>query len=299
MGTATSFVGRDRAASLWCAAVREAHEGRGSLLLVAGDAGIGKTALVSHVAAQAESVVARTAWGRAIEGLASPSYWLWTQVLRQLGILAVGEHVGAASAPGNGDPGDDRFRLFEQVVAALEDASRGGGLLVVLDDLHWADADSLALLELVGRSLEARRIVVIGTYRDTEPRDALAGWVTSPQVLPVEGLSDGATGELMRDLLGHEVTHAEVSRMHRRTGGNPFFVRELTRLSQLRNEAGQPGDTVDVVDSVAGGDRTSPGAAVPALCPPVDRRRDRWIRPPAVGPAEVLDEGYDHQRAAG
>ena len=219
------MVGRDRVASRLVAAVREADEGRGSLLLVAGEAGIGKTALVSHVAARAESVVAQVAWGRAIEGLASPSYWLWTQVLRQLGILAVGEHVGAASAPGNGDPGEDRFRLFEQVVAALEDVGRGGGLLVVLDDLHWADADSLALLELVGRSLEARRVVVIGTYRDTEPRDALARLGHVAQVLPVEGLSDGATGELMRDLLGHEVTLAEVSRMHRRTGGNPFFVR--------------------------------------------------------------------------
>ncbi len=211
-------------------------------MLVAGDPGIGKTALVSHIADEQPATLARTAWGRAVDGLGSPSYWPWTQILRQLGVLADGQHLG--------DAADDRFRLFEQVATNLEEVGRDGGLLVVLDDLQWADADSLALLELVGRSLGGQRSIVVGAYRDTEANVGLKRLARSAEVLTLHGLPEAATGQLMRELGEPEVTADEVSRMHERTGGNPFFVRELTRLTQLRGRSGQPPATADVVDSV-------------------------------------------------
>ncbi len=242
MKTTSPLVGREHACALLRTAVVDASRGHGSLTLVAGDPGIGKTALVSHIADERPAVLARTVWGRALDGLGSPGYWPWTQVFRQLGILAPGQHLG--------DAADDRFRLFEQVASALEEVSRDGGLLVVLDDLQWADADSLALLELVGRSLTDRRIAVIGTYRDTEAGDGLKRLARAAEVLTLHGLSESLTAQLMRELGQHNVTPDQVSRIHQRTGGNPFFVRELTRLSQLRGQSGQPEGTVELVESV-------------------------------------------------
>ena len=230
-------------------ALADASRGHGSLVLVAGDPGIGKTALVSQLAAERPSLVSVTAWGRAVDGLGSPGYWPWTQVLRQLGILAGGQHLGDATGEAGG-PADDRFRLFEQVATALEDVSREGGLLVVLDDLHWADADSLALLELLGRSLFEWPILVIGTYRDAEAGAGLRRIARTTEVLTLAGLPVAATAHLMRDLGAHGVTSDDVARMQRRTGGNPFFIRELTRLDQLRSESGQGPGAVDLVDSV-------------------------------------------------
>ena len=123
-------------------------------------------------------------------------------------------------------------------------------MLVVLDDLQWADADSLALLELVGTSLGDRCVAVVGTYRNTEGSVGLSRLTRSAEVLTLEGLPEAATAQLMHELGEPEVTPDEVSRMHQRTGGNPFFIRELTRLSQLRGRSGRPQGAIDVVDSV-------------------------------------------------
>jgi tetratricopeptide (TPR) repeat protein len=244
-----AFVGRQQASLVLRSAVRRAYDGHGSLVLVTGDAGIGKTALVSHVAAGAREWVAAVAWGRAVEALSSPAYWMWTQVLRQLGVLPEGGHLGDV-AHGARDDGVDRFGLFEQVVAALDDASRSGGLLVVLDDLHWADPDSLALLDLVGRSLSGRRIALLGTYRGAEASESVQRLARSASVVTLEGLPLSVIAELMRQVTGADVSAEDAARMQRRTGGNPFFVRELTRLSQLRSDSGQPWGTVEVVASV-------------------------------------------------
>jgi tetratricopeptide (TPR) repeat protein len=233
------------------AATDGALAGRGAMVLVAGEPGIGKTALVARAAVDAAAAGMVVAWGRGAEGPGSPAYWPWTQVLRNLGALTDDQHVGArhhADAPGTSV--DDRFTMFERVVSRLHDASRDRGLLVVLDDLHWADTDSLRLLEFAARHLEERRVLLLGTYRDTEASDQLRHAAGIAEVLHLDGLAVADVAAVMAAMMNGVVADEEAARMWARTGGNPLFVRELTRLAQARPTAADPWGVAAIVDSV-------------------------------------------------
>ncbi len=253
MGALRALVGRNSVLSALRAALQEAVGGHAGLVLVTGDAGIGKTAVVDRVAREAAGQGVSVAWGRCADGDAVPAYWPWTQVLRATGALAAGEHLG----PPVGCEGDEhteavdkRFQLFDWVVERLGDTASEHGLMVVLDDLHWADADSVGLLEWSARQLVGRRVLVTGTYRDVEAGDRLRRVAGNAEVIRLGGLADDDVGQLMAEVAEEAVPDEVVGRMQARTGGNPLFVRELTRLLYARRTLDQPWPSAATVDSV-------------------------------------------------
>lgn len=210
------LVGRRRELAALASWLSAARGGRGRLVLCAGEPGIGKTRLAQELAAQAEAAGFAVAWGRCAEVEGAPAYWPWRQVLRALG---VDDDLGGSGSA------QERFQLFDDVAEALRAQP---ALLVVLDDVHRADEPSLLALRHIADRLADAPLLVLATFRDTEPADALR------RALP-ELLRAGAVERL--DLRGFDLDAvrtqltdpAQAQRVLDVTGGNPLFVREVAR----------------------------------------------------------------------
>ncbi|WP_291416375.1 AAA family ATPase, partial [Actinophytocola sp.] len=217
--------------------VRAALDGSAQVVLVAGEPGVGKTRLVEEVARQAADLGVRTCWGRAADDEGSPPYWLFRQVLRALHL-----HGPADLAPEVAGGAEQRFRVFEAVTDLLTAAAEPAGLLVVLDDLQWADPASLRLLAHLARATTTARLAVVATYRDTETggreplRQVLATLAPSVTRLRLVGLTEPEVGTLLAGVTGRPVPADTTAALSRRTQGNPFFVCELARV--LTGETG-------------------------------------------------------------
>src|SRR5581483_10085431 len=183
------FVGREQELELLREAVDAALAGRGSLQLLVGEPGIGKTRASEEVATYARVSGARVYWGRCRDDDGAPAYWPWVQAIRayardadpvalawQLGagaaevaqlIPEVAEKLDIEPAKGS-DSEEARFRLFDSVTSLLLAAARDRPILLVLDDLHWADEPSLLLLRFAARELASSGLLILGTYRDVE-----------------------------------------------------------------------------------------------------------------------------------
>ncbi|WP_433119624.1 BTAD domain-containing putative transcriptional regulator [Micromonospora sp. CA-246542] len=265
------FVGRDAERErLRRAAEAATRSGRPTLALLSGDPGAGKTALAEALTRQLAAEGWTTAWGRSPEYEGAPAAWPWTQIVEALtgsdgssspgGVPSV--PGGGSSSPGGvpfvpgggssdggtagadsvGDPAVARFRRHRAVASVLSAVADRGPLLLVLDDLHRADGDTLDLLTalLAGPQPATGPVLVLGTYRATEITGGLtAALARAAGLEPVReylaGLSLEATGELARAVAGTELAPPAVALIHRRSAGNPFFVREL---AQLYAEAG-------------------------------------------------------------
>jgi len=170
------FVGRADGLATIEAAVAAASRGHGSLVLVAGEAGIGKTRLADQ-ALRARDDGRLVLWGSCSEGDGAPPFWPWTEAMRPLiGAMAMPPEI-VALLPGLAPEGavrpaegadEIRFRAFNLVADLLDDVGRRRPVAVVLDDLHWADPSSLELLRTVARRSGTSHYVVVGTYRDTD-----------------------------------------------------------------------------------------------------------------------------------
>ena len=242
------LVGREDVLAQLRRAVEDAARGRGRLLLLTGEAGIGKTA----VAAGAEGRGVRVVWGWSWQGEGAPAYWPWVQVFRSLVTKGGPPQPPPAPSlarllpelPGSADPPVDvdelapaaRFRLLDELTSVLLAASEDRPLAVVLDDLQWADPPSIHLLDFVARQLPAARVLVLGTYRDLDqpPNDPLAPLLADlaarGTVIPMGALSEDEVARLVATIVGGEPEPALVAAVRRRTGGNPFFVQQVTRL---------------------------------------------------------------------
>lgn len=214
----------------------DALDGSGRLLLVAGEAGIGKTTLARTIAEDAESRGAQVRWGACWEGGSLLPFGVWIDAMRRPGgdaCGAVAAHLaeGAAAAPDAAAAGRLRVRLFGEVVDALEQAASVRPQVVVLEDMHWADASSSELLSVVARRLPSMATVVVATYRDDElavgELDAIGG---AAEWLSVGGLPEPDVAVLLADVLGREPTADEVRSVYAQTGGNPLFVTQVGRL---------------------------------------------------------------------
>src|SRR5437870_4159886 len=139
------FVGRDAELANLAALVGDARAGHGRAALVLGEAGIGKTRLAEAVADLAAAQGCVTGWGRCADGEAPP-YWPWSQALRAV----LGREADALFAA---DHAGDRAVLFASSVRALEDPATKGPMALVIEDVHWADAPSIALLQFVVSAL--------------------------------------------------------------------------------------------------------------------------------------------------
>jgi hypothetical protein len=258
------LVGRSDVLAQLRRAVADAAGGRGRLVLLTGEAGIGKTSVAAQAAADAEGAGALVVWGWGWQGEGAPAYWPWVQVLRSLVARGPGlqrlaarapslarllpELPGAAAPPAAADEpvsAAARFRLLDEVSGVLLAAAGDRPLVVVLEDLQWADPPSLQLLDFLARRLPAARVLVLATWRDldTAPDDPaqlpLADLAARGTVVPLPALSEAEVARLVAGMLGGQPEPALVADLRRRTGGNPFFVQQLTRL--LPAQAGGPG----------------------------------------------------------
>ncbi|MEQ4722257.1 AAA family ATPase [Nonomuraea sp. B19D2] len=212
-----TLIGRDRPTAILRGEVERALVSHGSLVLVTGEAGIGKSALVASAAEEAVRGGARLLTGVCWEGEGAPGHWPWVQVVRRLDAQPL--------------TGSEGFELYDTVTGLLVDASRERPVVVVLEDLHWADAASLRLLEFVVRHAWFERLLVIGTYRDSEVGGALP-LEAKAITLTLTGLSREEVGRLVARTTGLSPDERLVTEIHRRTGGNPFFVEQTARLWQ-------------------------------------------------------------------
>jgi hypothetical protein len=220
-----------------------ARSGGQRLIAIAGEAGIGKTRLALELDAEARAAGMLVVWGRGSED--SGAYALWTAVLRE-GLAQAGElppQTLAAVRRLAGDPGataaepaaGDRARLFDSAARLLEQAAGPSGLLIVLDDLHWADASSLALLRHISRAAASAKLALALTYREDElhedhPLTQLLEDLRHARGFVTVGLA-GLDVDGVRALVpaGLQLSPAAAETLHERTGGNPFFVAELAR----------------------------------------------------------------------
>lgn len=224
-----ALVGRDEEVQRLAADLQRALTGHGSLLLVSGEGGIGKTALADEMSARAEAAGALTVWGKCLEGEGAPPYWPWMQVLRAL--------RGRAARPEVGDSQEGRFRFFEWFAALLKESAAERGMLIVLDDLHWADEPSLVFLQHLAAELAGSKLMVIGNYREeSTPGDPLSRSLPnltrerSTRQISLGGLTEAQVAEVMGTTSGTGASAEAIRRVFARTEGNPFFVIEMVRL---------------------------------------------------------------------
>lgn len=227
----------------------EAVAGRGGVWLLTGEAGIGKTRLAEEVAALALERDVDCHWGRCWEGGGAPSFWPWIQVLRGLlrrrpnlteaagseaaraliGTL-VPEHVETADDVPKLDPEQQRFRLFDAVASILFAAAADAPQVVLLEDLHAADASSVQLLDFVARQIDSAPLFVLATYRDQDAERTVVGSLLAKvaRIAHRTPLSRLAEADVRSLLEGRD--DAMARRVFEASEGNPLFVVEVARL---------------------------------------------------------------------
>lgn len=236
---AGALVGRRRELDDARVAVETALACSGGLVIVTGEAGIGKTRLVD---ALTREVDARTVWGACWNDPGTPAFWPWTTVLRDCAASA-GLSLADDLAPilGDGDMPDApseqaRVRLFDAAASFLGAAARTQPFVIVLEDLHFADEASLDLLRFLATSLRGQPVAVVGTFRypDLDPgrplADSLADVLSTARTIPLYGLDEPEVAELIRATTGTEPSGQVAARIRDRTGGNPLFVSEVAKL---------------------------------------------------------------------
>ena len=259
------------------AALDDACARRPRVLMLVGDAGIGKTRMVEEFASRLSLGPQRVLWGRCPEHGGAPPYWPWIQAIgrhvaardaaevrRELGghaadvanvVPAVRAALGLDLAPGNGHEGS-RFGFFEGVTDFLRRAAADEPLVTILDDLHWADEDSLALLDFVARDVRGAQRRVIGTNREIEMhrRPRLLGTIAhvSDRVRR-RGLGRTEVARLIESATAAPPASDLVATLHESTDGNPFFLDEMIRMLAAggRMDASLAGSGVPILpDSV-------------------------------------------------
>ena len=255
------FVGRtpEREALDQCLA--NAANGERRVLLLAGEPGIGKTRLCAEAAAGARERGVAVLYGRCDEGLSLP-YQPWAEALRHViahvpayllrahvaqhgGELVrlvpeLGRRVADLPNPRTSDPETERYLLWGAATGLLAEVAAETPVMVVLDDLQWADLPTLQLLRHLAGLDGPSRLLVIGTYRDSDLgadhplHDTLATLRREPGVerIRLSGLAEAEVVGLMSELAGHEMDAAGLAlaaALWGETDGNPFFTGELLR----------------------------------------------------------------------
>ncbi|HTE63439.1 MAG TPA: AAA family ATPase, partial [Solirubrobacteraceae bacterium] len=266
-----AFVGRADEAARLHRAWREAAGGSRRLVALTGEAGIGKTRLAAELAGHAHADGAVVLYGRFEEEAPAP-YQPVVQMLRgwaggaslaplaerlgqraaELGIVLpeFGARVAgdAGSTLRGSELGAQRLRFFDALAALLDEITGAAPLLVVLDDLHWADLPTLQLVRHLVRAPAPERALFLATTRAEEGSDAVTALVAvlrregMLERLDLTGLDADETGALVTALGGRPATPAFVEQLHGETEGNPFFIEEV--VHHLAAADGRLGDAL-------------------------------------------------------
>ena len=239
-------VGRRLVIGALCSAIDAAVGGAGGVVLLAGEAGMGKTALASEAVSYAKTRGAAAVWGTCWEGDGAPGFWPWIQVVRALardgggpGKAVLADLTGVTGARGGimGDESAVRFRTYDAAATYIRGRAAQRPLVVVVDDLHWADVSSLRLLVFLARQLHDAAALIVGTYRDAEvaagdnpARRLLAELAGQAELLQLTGLTADEVGQLFEKVCGQRPPAPLVRAVHDRTAGNPFFAQQIARL---------------------------------------------------------------------
>ncbi len=272
------FVGREREMAELGAALDEAIAGHGQLIMLAGEPGIGKTRIARELAGHAGAKGARILWGWCYEGEGAPSYWPWVQPIRGYVQQCSPEQLQREIGPGAAaiaeiipevrqklpslepapvlEPEQARFRLFDSICTFLKNMSHNQALVVVLDDLHWADKQSLLLLEFLARQMGDSHIMVLGCYRDVDvarhhPLFETLGQLSREPAFQrqlLRGLSQQETERFIElatseTATGFKPSQQMIESVYAHTEGNPFFMSEVIRL--LREQGDLNWERVD------------------------------------------------------
>ncbi|HWT24314.1 MAG TPA: AAA family ATPase, partial [Solirubrobacteraceae bacterium] len=248
--SASRLVGRDRQLAELEGALADAAGGRPSLAFVAGESGVGKTRLVGELQGRAAERGVRVLSGDCVElGEGQLAYAPLVMAMRPLvresdpvldAVPAPARAELAALLPGLGDGGprdrrDDQARVFEALLAVLEGLARSAPVLLVIEDLHWADPSTRAFLRFLAAALADEAILVVATYRPDELhrrhplRPLLAELERSQRALRVElpRLARDELADQLADLLGAPPGDDLVERLYARSEGNPLYTEEL------------------------------------------------------------------------
>jgi DNA-binding SARP family transcriptional activator/tetratricopeptide (TPR) repeat protein len=259
-GAPSTFVGRSAELEELVTGLEDAFAGHGRLFLVSGEPGIGKSRLAEELADVARARGATVLVGRSWEAGGAPAYWPWVESLsgfvRHLDEDALASDLGAGVAdlaqilpelrhlvprdaePLSGESESARFRLFNATRQFLANAARTRPIVLVLDDLHAADAPSLLLLQFLARSLGSTRLLILAAFRDVDPTpreplmELLAEVTREPTTrrISLSGLDLREVTDYV-ELTATEIASPGLARsLHERTEGNPLFVAETVRL---------------------------------------------------------------------
>src|SRR5262245_27794551 len=264
------FVGRERELEELSAALTAAQSGHGAFVLVTGEPGIGKTALLTVLAEQASAEGVRVVWGRCWESGGSPPFWPWGRIvdelfrtrdeewlraigggMRRLALMApeLAERLGG-DQPSAGESEQARFAMLNSLAAFLRSASEGEPLLLALDDIDAAGTDAVLALEFVARELRDAPVLGLATCRPEGSRlrpdtDAvLTDLVRTCRRVDLVGLPEADLARMLQDMTGTAPADELVRAVSVLAAGNPFFAGEVMRTlaaeGELDVEAGLP-----------------------------------------------------------
>jgi len=260
------FIGRHQEMTTLIATLDEALAGRGQVAMLAGEPGIGKTRLAQELGFHGESLGAQVWWGRCYEHVGAPPYWPYVQPIRayiqDVGADQLRSQMGPGAAdiadvipevlaklpdldmPAVLDPDQARFRLFDSITTFFKNAAQAQPIVLVLEDLQWADKPSLLLLEFLASQMDDSQLMVLGTYRDAELTrghplsQTLAQLHRSPvfHSTVIGGLDSGGASLFLQAASGRGASQGLADAIYAHTEGNPFFMSEVIRLLVDRGE---------------------------------------------------------------
>ncbi|MSQ15368.1 MAG: hypothetical protein EXR50_05850, partial [Dehalococcoidia bacterium] len=254
-----TFVAREAELRQLQTAFDNALSGNGSLTMVVGEPGIGKTAICEQLTTYVSLRGGRTLLGHCYEeGSLSMPYLAFVEAMRTYVLErspeALKDELGAGAADvarivseirdkvqiemrPSGDPEDDRWRLLQSVTSFLRNASSTQPMLVVLEDLHWSDKGTLDLLVHLARNLAGARLLIIGTYRDVEvdrahPLSSVLAELrraSSFGRVTLRGLNIDEVLRMIKAITGQDAPWGLAEAMYKQAEGNPLFIQEALR----------------------------------------------------------------------